>query len=103
MIIDLTPYCQNIDNAVYTLKSIICHKGNKSTSGHYVSLTYDDKAKMFTRCDDLTISKTYPEETLQDCYVAVYDRLCHDIPKTSGLPLMAYWPIQQGVRFVPVT
>ena len=79
--IDLSPYCRTLFNTSYKLRSIICHIGCASNSGHYVAYIFKEESNSFIRCDDSVIEHALPEETLTSSYVAIYDRCVYECPK----------------------
>ena len=77
--LDFLNVSDGVEDTKYALRSVICHIGLNSTSGHYTTYTFDSSSSP-TLCDDMNFSYGQPQKILEECYVAVYDRIYVAVP-----------------------
>ena len=97
--LDLSLVWNDLNNSCYKLRSIICHTGVTTKSGHYVTYIYDEANQHFVRCDDLSINAGQWENTLQDCYMVLYDRISHFCIETSFDALIKCLSRSEGIKW----
>ena len=97
--LDLSAHCRGLKHSSYALRSIICHNGTSSQSGHYVSYAYNSHNRCLAKCDDMSITTGCRiEETLSDCYVIVYDRIAPILPEFCS-ELISCYSSCEGLRW----
>lgn len=62
----------------YNLKSVVCHKGNSTQSGHYVTAV--KSGDRFICCDDTSVNVIRKDNLLRIAYIAVYNRSAKPLP-----------------------
>ena len=65
-------------SVMYKLKSMVCHQGDSTHSGHYTAVVKTGTG--FVCCDDLHLYNVGKDYTLNTAYVIVYDKEDGNIP-----------------------